>query len=535
MTFLDARAPDGDGIVDADLCIIGSGAAGITLARAFIGQPWRVAVIAGGGLEFRHRPQLLYRGANVGRENFSTSGSRLRMFGGSTTRWTGQCRPLDAIDFEARPQLSQCGWPFDRNHLEPFYRRAAEVCCLDASGFASDPTAAPTLHRLAGNDDALAPVLFRFGHPTDFGAVYRDELAAAGNIWVYLDTHAVEIELDPEASRVVAVRAATFAGRRLRFTGQAVVLACGGIENPRLLLASNRVARTGVGNAYDQVGRYFMDHPYFWAGYLDPADPADRNGFSAVDYGRAGAALRSHAALALSEPARRAEGLNGAVTFLVWRPRHKASPVYLSRGGTALTRVFDILTHKELPDRRLLRHLGEAARGIRDGIGLLDHRLRPLARVEQVLALRVTIEVTPDPDSRVTLGTGRDHFGMPRLQVDWRLRGDDQRGAERLLSALSRAMAVQGAGRLVEARETDAEGWPVAMTGGKHHMGTTRMHTDPRRGVVDAHCRVHDVANLYVAGSSLFPTSGYANPTLTIVALALRLADHLKERLASDV
>ena len=154
-----------------------------------------------------------------------------------------------------------------------------------------------------------------------------------------------------------------------------------------------------------------------------------------------------------------------------------------------------------------------------------------LVRPQPRLALRTVIETTPRPDSRVTLGARRDRFGMPRIRVDWRLSADDLRGLNRLRAVLRREFERCGVGRLVDDESTDEAGWPSSMTGGKHHIGTTRMHADPHHGVVDPDCRVHGMSNLYVAGSSVFPTSGYANPTLTIVALALRLADHLKVRL----
>jgi choline dehydrogenase-like flavoprotein len=211
------------------------------------------------------------------------------------------------------------------------------------------------------------------------------------------------------------------------------------------------------------------------------------------------------------------------------------SPAYLSRGGTSLIHLVDALTHRDLADGRLARHLGQAARGAREGMRLVREHLGALAHQEPALAVRVTCESTPDPESRVTLGDRRDRFGMPRVRVDWRLHGEDRRGIDRLLGAMRHALVAQGVGRLVEGHEIDTQGWPVSTTGGKHHMGTTRMDENPRRGVVDPDCRVHGVENLFIAGSSVFPTAGYANPTLTIVALALRLADHLKDRLGAGL
>jgi choline dehydrogenase-like flavoprotein len=169
-------------------------------------------------------------------------------------------------------------------------------------------------------------------------------------------------------------------------------------------------------------------------------------------------------------------------------------------------------------------------RGYREVGCTLGRWAKELVRPRRVTALRAVIEATPNRESRVQLGGRTDYFGMPRVEVDWRLNASDQRGLQRLLSVMREEFARKGLGEIVLDPSIDGDGWHTSMTGGKHHMGTTRMHADPRRGVVDADCRVHGMANLYVAGSSVFPTGGFANPTLTIVALALRLADHLRTR-----
>jgi choline dehydrogenase-like flavoprotein len=189
-----------------------------------------------------------------------------------------------------------------------------------------------------------------------------------------------------------------------------------------------------------------------------------------------------------------------------------------------------VLRRRDIPDGREGRRLLQVARGLPDVAVSLARQAAEAVRPRPGLALRTALESTPNRDSRVTLGSERDVFGMPRVHVEWRLNGDDRRGLTRLHEELHAEFARQGIGRLVEDPSVDTAGWPVSMSSGMHHMGTTRMHDDPRSGVVTAECRVHDVANLFIAGSSVFPTGGVANPTLTIVALALRLADHLLHR-----
>jgi len=532
MSLTDARTVEAGAEIEADLCIIGGGAAGIALVREFIGAPFRVALLESGGLRFARRPQRLYVGENVGLPNYATAHSRFRMFGGSTTRWSGQCRPLDDIDFEARDWVLFSGWPFDGTHLAPWYRRAQTVCNLGADGFeaAAWLDRAPALP-LGGGD--LETVVFQFGHPTDFGQSYRSEIEAAANVQVLLNANAVEIEPDADLRQARAVAVQTFAGGAFRVRARAVVLAGGGIENARLLLASNRVAPAGLGNEHDLVGRFFMDHPYLTTGYLAPADPAHARGLHVIEtFKRAGSEQRAHVGFALAERILRQERLNGCVAYFIRRFHAETAPEYFSRGGKALAHLREFLTDK-VPDRQIGRHLRNVAQGYREVGITLARRTGDLLRPRRCLALRTIVEATPRPDSRVTLSDQRDELGMPQVRVDWRLNPEDRRGLDRLRAVLHAVVRDRGLGTLVDDPSNDETGWPPSMVGGKHHMGTTRMHADPKEGVVDPDCRVHGLANLYVAGSSVFPTSGYANPTLTIVALALRLADHLKARLRS--
>lgn len=520
----------------ADVCIVGAGAAGIAIASELSGQSCRVALLESGDFKFRHRPQSLYLGEQIGIPNFSTGLSRFRTFGGSTTRWGGQCRPLDALDFEPRDGMPHSGWPFDLAYLEPYYRRAQAVCQLGPYEY--QPSAWSAFHggALPLEGEQLDTKIFQFSCPTDFGRVYRTILARSDNVDVYLNANIIEIESDESAQNVTNLVVATFNNRRIRFTAAIYVLACGGIENARLLLASNRIARHGLGNQHDLVGRFFMDHAYFLLGHFEPATASyDRSYYVIESYDRVGHEQKINAAFALNERIRRDDRLNGAAVYFVRRPAYKTSPEYFSKGGRSFIHLVDVLRHDELPDHNLGRHLRNIVTGAGEVAVSLRRQLIELARPQPRLALRAVLETTPNPASRVTLGSRRDHFGMPRVRVNWQLNAEDTRGLARLLQVMRQEFERCRLGRLIEDIPTDGTGWPTSMAGGKHHMGTTRIHDDPRQGVVDPDCRVHGMSNLYIAGSSVFPTGGYANPTLTIVALALRLVEHLKRRLGLTV
>ncbi|MGH6903477.1 MAG: FAD-dependent oxidoreductase, partial [Geminicoccaceae bacterium] len=355
MGLTDARTVEAGTEIQTDLCIVGGGAAGIALARELIGAPLRVVLLESGGLRFARRPQRLYVGENVGLPNYATAHSRFRVFGGSTTRWPGQCRPLDAIDFEARDWVPYSGWPFERAHLEPWYRRAAAVCNLGADDF--EPAAWLDGAAALPLGDDLEPVVFQFGHPTDFAKAYRRELEAAANVEILLNANALEVEPDPGLREARAVAVRTFAGSDLRVRARAIVLACGGIENARLLLASNRVAPVGLGNEHDLVGRFFMDHPYLTTGYLEPADPAHARGLHVIEsFKRVGWEQRAHLGFALAEGVLRRERLNGCSAYLIRRFHSETAPEYFGRGGKSLAHLRDFLSDK-VPDKQLGRHL----------------------------------------------------------------------------------------------------------------------------------------------------------------------------------
>jgi choline dehydrogenase-like flavoprotein len=529
MPLFDARRSFPEQPIETDLCIVGAGAAGIALAREFMDTRCRVVVLESGGLQWSARVQRLYAGENVGLPSYALTYSRFRVFGGTTTQWAAQCRPLDSIDFEQRPGIPHSGWPFDHAHLQPWYPRAMALCGL---GLDEQPPWEPDSGALPLADRELEAIRFRFGYPRDFGEAHRREFERSSNVTVVLNANAIELVAAADLRSVQGIRAKTLDGRPFQVRARAYVLACGGIENARLLLASNQIASAGLGNQHDVVGRFFMDHPYLTTGHFAPAAARHADGPHVIrSYKRAGLDQKSHVGFALKEHIRRDEALNGCSAYFIRLLASETAPEQFSAGGKSRQRLAELLEHRTLRGAGIGRHLRNIAKGYR-AVGLtLARRASDLIRPRHVLAFRTILETTPRPDSRVILTTARDRLGMPTVRVDWRVSESDRRGLDRLRQAVAKAIESGRFGILVEDPGVDELGWPNSMEGGKHHMGTTRMHLDPKQSVVDPDCRVHGMANLYVAGSSVFPTSGYANPTFTIVVLALRLADHLKARI----
>lgn len=508
----DARTlPDGT-LLEGDLCIVGAGAAGIALALEFVQASTRVILLEGGGFDLDGPVQALYRGEIVGRPYYPLEGARLHYFGGTTGHWGGYCAPFDSIDFAPRAWVPHSGWPITRSQLDPFYARAHPVLDLGpyeydpAAWVARDPTRAP----LPLDPSIAHDKVWQFSPPTRFGSKYRDALVQAPNVHLYTYANVVEVEANESVRTVDTLRVRQFDGRELRVRARHVVLACSTMQNVRLLLASNARATAGLGNGHDLVGRYFMEHLEMPAGkavILQPQSLA----FYAFDFGRT--TMRAELRLSDAEQERQAI-LNGTVSL---------EPSAAS--GSAAT-TFELEPPEELEAYR---------QATRDGIGD-DMRSPPSRHDAAAVAARpyydlvTRQEQAPNPASRVTLSTERDALGVPRARFDWQFTALDKRSMRALYLTLGREFGRRGIGR-VQLREwllTDDESWPSFVSGGWHDMGGTRMHDNPKQGVVDADCRVHGLSNLHIAGAGVFPTAGAANPTLTIVAMALRLADRLK-------
>jgi choline dehydrogenase-like flavoprotein len=547
--FINARElPEGH-VVEADLCIVGGGPAGITIARALADGPLSVCLLESGGPEEEEANQALAQGESVGRAYYSLDETRFRVFGGASNRWAGWCRPLDPIDLERRDWVPNSGWPIGWEEFDPYFRQAAELCQLEQLDF--DPTHWPDhIPDLYGPDfvgDGIRPTVWQVSPPTKFGLVYRDELKRARNVEIYLYANVVELESDAAAERVVAVRAACTNGRRFEVRSRAFVLAAGAMETARLLLASNKVNPAGLGNDHDLVGRYFMEHPHVVTGRvrIDQEAASDRAYLPAVDRALGGAYARValqrpsgniKAAYALEPEVQRREGLLNFSAHLTTGSyeRREESDAYHSLklvvgNLRSPRRLAEQIKNRTLP-AGLGKHVKNIVVNLDEAVGTV---VKEIVQRPTHLELFTQAEQSPNPDSRITLSPEKDPLGMPRIRLDWRLSELDKRSIRRSQQLLGDRLRDAGLGEL-EPEEwllTDDDRWGATLHGGHHHLGTARMHDSPDQGVVDRNGRVHGVDNLYVSDGSVFPTGGYANPLLTIVALSVRSAEHLRATL----
>jgi choline dehydrogenase-like flavoprotein len=259
---IDARTLENDSLIEGDLCIVGAGAAGIGLALEWMTSGKKVILLEGGGFTVEGQMQALYRGESLDRPYYPLQSATLHYFGGTTGHWAGFCSPFDPIDFEKRDWVPHSGWPFNRQHLDPFYARANKVLELgpyeyDAAYFEKQDA---EVRRLPLDGRTFYPKMWQFSPPTRMGDVYRDPILKAANVRLYTYARVVEIVPNETVTAIEGLRAKTIDGKEHRVRARHYVLACGATHNARLLLASNRRAQQGVGNDHDLVGRFFMEH-----------------------------------------------------------------------------------------------------------------------------------------------------------------------------------------------------------------------------------------------------------------------------------
>jgi choline dehydrogenase-like flavoprotein len=511
--FLDARNIESGAKFDFDLCIIGAGAAGITIAREFAKTTLRVCLLESGGLHSDPAVDHLSEIDDIGRLPGKEGLKRLRYFGGTTNIWGGHCTPLEPDDFRKNDWIAYSGWPYDYNELHPYYIRAHDVLELGKYSYAPEDIASALSFKIFPFDKKILTTTVSRYNRVRFGIRYGNELDRTKNLKVILYSDVSEIILAESAARnVTNVLAKSVAGNQFYVGAKYFVIAGGAIENARLLLMSSRQRASGIGNHSDLVGRFFQEHLWYSSGYIAPITSGPNLGFYLNEWPYRNIAVRAHLALS-NEKVRELQ----IPKFRSEIALESVSPTFkLAKNIKSKVSVHDVFALLSDPV----------------GLGTLSRCQSNFAPTAYVLKNHV--EQTPNPDSRVTLSVKRDSFGRPQPQLKWKVSPIDQVGLVKAQRLIAHEVGRSGFGRMRIEMAEDTNDFMENATGTGHHMGTTRMDNDPARGVTDGNAKVHHTNNLYVAGSSLFPRCGWSNPTLTIVATSIRLADHLKMRLRSE-
>ena len=513
---IDARNLDNGALIEGDICIVGAGAVGISIALDWIDTPYKVILLEGGGFEYEDKIQELYAGKTTGQPYYPLKSARLHYFGGTSGHWGGMCTPLDPIDFEQRDWVPNSGWPINKNILDPFYARAQKKVEVGPYEYGLEYWQQHTkdLNPLPFEKEVVWNKMFQYSPPTRFGQRYKSDIVNAPNVHLYTFANCIDIRANDSLSSVTELTVSNFSGKKQQVRAKYFIMACCAIQNARMLLASNAQASKGLGNDNDLVGRYFMEHLEIKSAeiYLNHADPLNL-------YKLYPPKVRAELSIT-AEKQKEFRVLNGTASLMPLEIAKTIEP--------------NIETWNKKDPREAMKNLEENHK-----ISRVDKLIMRLTKdIYKAFELFTRIEQEPNPDCRVSLDVEKDQLGVPRAKLHWQLSPLDKYSIRTLYKLIGEQAGIAGIGRVRMMDylhdETDFT-WPKSTGGGWHHMGTTRMSEDPKTGVVDASCKVHGISNLYMAGSSCFPTGGSANPTLTAIALSLRLSDQVRDKLKNNI
>jgi choline dehydrogenase-like flavoprotein len=534
-------------VLEAQVVVVGSGAAGIPLSLELAEYGLDVILLEAGSESLDPRAQSLYSGKLEHPSLHPPADKyRQRRLGGTTPIWGGRCVPLDPIDFAERQYVPFSGWPISMEDLSPFYPAANDW--LEAGDFAyrnEDVFSDSVPPMVAGFESDVISLdsLERFSRPTDVFARYKSRLQESSNIRVVSEANCINVSLHDNAKSVKQLVLKTFDRNEFYVRARYYVLATGGIETARLLLASNDVCEKGVGNEHDVVGRYYMCHIAGNVGKLRFNLPSSdiRHGYETSPDG-----IYCRRRISLFETEQFNKGVNNVVLRLhfprIGDPAHKSgvlSLIYLLKPFISYEYATRLRDSKGDSFVTMLQHLKNVLLSpfeiSRFGLRWIPKRILASRKFPSIIlenktnmfSLEANGEQCPNHDSRIYLADELDELGLRRVVVDWKYSMQDVNSVKITLRIFRQELERLGIGQLEFDEESLEDDLLRFGALGGHHIGTARMGTDPSKSVVDRNCKVHNVDNLYIAGSAVFPTSGQANPTLTITALAVRLADHL--------
>ena len=507
--YTDARTLPDNTLIEGDICIVGTGPAGLSIAMDWNNTPYKVILLEGGGLDYDDQVQDLYAGKTTGQKYYPLKSTRLHYFGGTSNHWSGYCSPMDTLDFEKRDWIPHSGWPIKKTDLDPFYAKAQPI--LDLGPYEYDTAywqqKDPALRSLLPENPAVWNKVWQFSPPTRLGKKYGDDIKTSKNIHLYTYSNLVDITANEQVSAIKNLTVTNLAGKRHSVKAKHFVLACSTLQNARILLSCNKQASRGLGNDHDLVGRFFMEHMQIKSAWLYLPTPDPMKLYS-IEPG----VTKMRCELAITaEMQRKYRILSGTAS--------------LSPFGLAKNAKPSIETWNNDDPRKSLDNF-------RSSNGAARKKAALAAAGSNIYMLSTRIEQAPNPDSRITLDTVKDPLGMPRSILHWELTPFEKHSVRKIYELIGQQVGAAGTARLQlmeHFEDPNDNAWPEFTSGGWHHMGTTRMSDDPHTGVVDADCKMHGIANLFIAGASCFVTAAAPNPTLTIVALSLRLSDHLKK------
>jgi choline dehydrogenase-like flavoprotein len=536
--------------IQADIVIVGTGAGGMAAAVELIDSGQTVIVLEAGKENFDATIQSVYDGeVTESGQHGHLSGYRRRMLGGTSNVWGGRCSSFVDSDFTKRDYVANSGWPIEKSQLDPFYIKAHKYCDIGnydytvKGSLAGDEKIVPDLK----SDKIGQDQIWRFSLPTNFGTKFKLEVAQSENVTLYLNASCVHIQLDDAGKEVKWIDASSNLGCKFKIKGKKFIIAAGGLETTRLLLASNDVENSGIGGTSGNLGKYYSSH---LTGNYGEVKLSTNEGAVSWKYKTTKDGVYYKQQLRVLEAEQDAKGLLNTRIILshpgFGDPSHGSGVL----SGAYLVKRFlkgqiPPEYSKDLASSEY-KHVGKHVKNVIldspksmafafDWIRRRVFSKRKLPSIalrskSNVYTLHYDSEQTPVAESIITLCEDKDMFGMPKLNVDWRFDKKDLDNLFETYKTIATELEETGAGVMLSTDDEVRARIKNQIGVGSHHLGSTRMSANMEEGVVDINCKVHTVANLYLASPSVFCTGGFANPFLTIVALALRIADHLQRK-----
>lgn len=524
--ILDANEFEKSTELVADFCILGGGVAGVVLANELLkNSDKNIIVLESGGEFFDERTQELYKANSIPPFFPDTTVSRLRMLGGSSNHWENSIERFSPIDFEKREWISDSGWPIEYADLVKHYPAAEQYCNVQNGeydfSFWNQYIKSTDIFE---NSPHFSTVVSKSpNYPTQFFEDHGSKLVESPKVKIVQNANVIDIAYSDLDEHVESVTFRTFSETRHMVRATTFIMCFGGIENARMLLTFNERYENKLGNQNDNVGRYFMEHPTIRAAQLIPfKEKLVGQFYEGAQIGDIHIRGRAY----LNDEAQRQYQTNNLRAYFI-----KQSKLILSDGVSSSHIIADSLTDGEVPEDfgghllntlKDIDHIAESFFKKKLDTSVFDsvHELGGY----QILAM---IEQTPDRNNRITLSNSKDSLGIKSVDIKFHVTQEDKNWAWKTLTLLSQDPGIQSVGRLRLLKERESRIWESQLGYGQHHIGTTKMGNTSQNGVVDSSLKVFGTKNFYISGSSVFPTGSHVPPTLTIVALSIKLAQEL--------
>ena len=508
--------------INAEVVIIGSGAAGTSLAHGLSEKKHSVIILEGGKDNFSEQSQECYSGSTTDRDlTFGLKGSRLRFFGGSTNCWAGGCGELEIEDYMHREWVSHSGWPIDSSELDLYYQKTSNFLDIPRDLFNAKKN--KDIYKIQGFDTKSLVYTHKVRFKNVFSSLFKKEK----NVRLFLEANLFSLNREFESDRISSVTIKNFSGIKKRITGKVFVLCCGGVENARVLLNSKNIKYGALGNRHDNVGRFFCDHPIApCATLINESGVAET---SVLDINQHRRTTKNVTVPYYKIPFKIQEKhkiLNTVINFQNQEDQITSSALSAFKIKTALTGKSDVQIKKS-----------DYLNVLKNPIDVAGAWYNRSTASKTRIALRFQIEQEPNKNNRITLTSDKDSLGLNRINLAWSFSELERRSIDIAMYYTASVLHKNKLGSLMvdDFLLDNIKELPYDLRGGQHHSGTTRMSSSENSGVVDKDLLVYGVKNLHISGSSVFPTNSWVNPTFTIIALSFRLSDHLSSNVLKKI